>query len=150
MLQYGAGMQVKGRFPLQVTMVTILKSPPWLPKTTILTKPNAFGGSSGSPLYTPAGKLYGLHFAGNPESDSGCHLAHQTVKPYVDDARLLIINVSKLERAHLAQSSPPSNDPDLAAGPRCTTSSYDIFAACCCRQLGCCGARSPSASGYAS
>ena len=33
----------------------------------------------------------------------------------MEHARLLIIDVSKLERAHLVQSSPPSNDPDLAA-----------------------------------
>ena len=115
MLQHGAGMQIQGRFPLQVTMVTILKSQPWLPETAILTKPNTFGGSSGSPLYTPAGKLHGLHFAGSAESDTGCHLAHQTVKAYVEDARRLIIDVSELERAHLAQLSPISNDPELAA-----------------------------------
>ncbi len=122
-------MQIDGQYPLQVTMVTI-QAQTWLPSTAVLSCPNTFGGSSGAPLYTKHGKLHGLHYAGNEEYHTGVHLAHQTVRQYLEEARHLQIAVDVVQRAHEAQASPPSSDPALLVelSTRLKSAAYSLVA----------------------
>ena len=109
-LQYGAGMQIGNYNPLQVTLVTIQESPWWCPITAVVSSPNTFEGSSGSPLFTACGKLHGLHYAGRDQGNYGVHMPPYMVRTYLEEARRLQIDVSTVERAYqLMQMSRANN-----------------------------------------